>query len=963
MKTGWAFKSCTDQAALSFRAACVAIALVLFPHHTFAQAKPDLLTPDERAWLVAHGPLRYAPQVAAPPFGFVKPDGQVAGMTVDLLAVLARHLGAEIKPVIQSPWPAAMAALGRGKIDFLPTVVRTEEREQVFQFIGPYHEAPNVLFVNRATPQFKTLKDLAGRRVGVTRESSIHLWLRGKHPGLALLPVESAREGLLLLALGQVDAVAASLPVGSYFIAETSLNNLRVLPEVLFVSHHHLAVNKGNDRLASILQKGLDSLTTPERQEVLARWTGPEPAPSPWQLPVWIWQAALVLMGGLVGVIAWNQSLRRHVAQQERLIREKVKEEADLERRCTELIENATDMVFTRDFEGHYTSINPAGERILGYSREELLKMNISQVVVPEHMDRVRQQAATLATQESSTYEMQVRAKDGRRIWLEASLRALRKDGRPAGLQGIARDITERKRAEETLRESEERYQMLADHSDDFVSLHDSNSNRLYVSPSYYRVTGWTPEEIFSTDWRTRMHPEDLAKVERAWAANMRGEANTIEHRIRCKDGSWIWVESRRKPILGPDRKVRQIVLWARDVTERKQAEEARAQLEAQLRQAQKMEAVGQLAGGVAHDFNNILTVILGNAHLLEGDSSLPSKARDKIRQLIKSGDRAATLTRQLLAFSRRQVMQMRRLDLNDALSNVTQMLGHLIGEHILLQCNYGPALPRIEADAGMMEQIIVNLAVNARDAMPAGGRLIISTQLETVSPGQAQKNPEARAGQFVTLTVTDTGCGMDEATRSHLFEPFFTTKEVGKGTGLGLAMTYGIIKQHNGWIEAASQVNQGTTFKIFLPACAAGEPPASTSQTSSGLDSCRGSETLLVVEDEEPVRHFLQACLERQGYRILTAASGADALRAWESAAGKVDLLLTDIVMPGGMSGRELAEKLCATQPGLKVILSSGYSREISAELGDFPAWICLPKPYDPVTLAQTVRRCLDAR
>jgi CheY-like chemotaxis protein len=304
----------------------------------------------------------------------------------------------------------------------------------------------------------------------------------------------------------------------------------------------------------------------------------------------------------------------------------------------------------------------------------------------------------------------------------------------------------------------------------------------------------------------------------------------------------------------------------------------------------------------------------------------------------------------------------MRRLDLNEVLANVTQMLSHLIGEHIQLQCSYGPALPRVDADAGMIEQVIVNLAVNARDAMPHGGRLTISTQHESVSADQARQNPDARAGQFATLTVTDTGCGMDAETLSHLFEPFFTTKEVGKGTGLGLAMTYGIIKQHNGWIKAASRPNHGTTFKLFLPACDAAETKAPAPPSLPASTFHRGSETILVVEDEEPVRQLIQGCLEQHGYRVLIATDADEALRVWESTGPAVDLLLTDIVMPGGMSGRDLADKLRKTRPDLKIILSSGYNREISAEPGEFPAWTCLPKPYDPVTLAQTVRRCLDA-
>ncbi|MBM3889766.1 MAG: transporter substrate-binding domain-containing protein, partial [Verrucomicrobia bacterium] len=416
--------------------------------HAFAQGTPDLLTAEERAWLRAHGPLRYAPQTAAPPFSFLKPDGQAAGIGPDLVELLARRLGTEIRQVRFPSWLETVAAVRTGKVDLLAGVVPTEEREQFLQFIGPYHATRNVLFVNRATPQFKILKDLAGRRVGVTRDSLIHIRLQREHPELVLAPTENAREGLLLLALEQLDAVAASLPVGRYFIADNSLNQLRVLPEVLFESQHHLAVRRGDERLLSILKKGLDSITEPERQQLFARWTGPEPAPPSWRTPDWLWESALAVLAGVLVIVVWNHSLRRRVARQARQIRQQVEEESALERRCTELVENATDMVYTRDFEGNYTSINPAGERILGYAREELLRMNVSQVVVPEHMDRVQEHTAKLRSQETTSYEMLVRTKDGRRVWLETNMRALRKEGQLIGIQGIARDITERKRAE-----------------------------------------------------------------------------------------------------------------------------------------------------------------------------------------------------------------------------------------------------------------------------------------------------------------------------------------------------------------------------------------------------------------------------------------------------------------------------------------------------------------------------------
>src|SRR5581483_167820 len=388
-----------------------------------------------------------------------------------------------------------------------------------------------------------------------------------------------------------------------------------------------------------------------------------------------------------------------------------------------------------------------------------------------------------------------------------------------------------------------------------------------------------------------------------------------------------------------------------------------RTSLEEQLRQAQKMESVGQLAAGVAHDFNNILTIIQGHSGLLMSRPNLSPAMTTSIQAVSFAAERAASLTRQLLMFSRKQVIQPRILDLKEVVSNMSKMLQRLLGETITLTCKSAPHLPSMHGDSGMMEQILMNLAVNARDAMTRGGELVIRTDAVQIDEAYAKYKSEARPGLFVCLQVTDTGDGMDAATMKRIFEPFFTTKEAGKGTGLGLATVYGIVKQHSGWIDVASEVGKGTTFRIFFPATSKAAPD-STEDTTVTVKPVRGGhETILVVEDEPVLRDLAQLILQDCGYRVLDASSGVEALTVWQRQQGAIDLLLTDMIMPDGLSGKDLADSLLAVKPRLKIIFTSGYNvEEIRADRANNGSCRFLQKPYSRSTLALAVRECLDS-
>jgi PAS domain S-box-containing protein len=404
-----------------------------------------------------------------------------------------------------------------------------------------------------------------------------------------------------------------------------------------------------------------------------------------------------------------------------------------------------------------------------------------------------------------------------------------------------------------------------------------------------------------------------------------------------------------------PIPEIGRVHLYAVDVTDR-------LNLEVALQQSQKMEAIGQLAAGVAHDFNNILTVMQGYASRLLNRETLPHSG-EEVQEILNATERAAALTRQLLAFSRRQTLERRRFDLREVVSNMARMLQRLIGENIHLELKQPQSLPAVCADSGMMEQILLNLVVNARDAMPRGGTLTVQTASQQIEKVPVRAPAQARAGQYVSLMVRDSGCGMDQETLERIFDPFFTTKGPGRGTGLGLATVYSIVQQHQGWIDVESELNRGTTFTILLPAA---DGPIETPETRAEIDEATqgGQETVLVVEDEELLRCLARATLEQAGYKVLEAASGPGALQVWQDQQGQVDLLFTDLVMPGGMNGWELCHQLREAKPGLPVVFSSGYGPDsgVAAETEGARGIVYLQKPYRPPALLGTIRKCLDA-
>ena len=517
-------------------------------------------------------------------------------------------------------------------------------------------------------------------------------------------------------------------------------------------------------------------------------------------------------------------------------------------------------------------------------------------------------------------------------------------------------EIEERAKIQEALRLSEERFSKAFKTSPIAMAILQSSDCRfLDINQVFEELTGYTSVQILQHTQKDLQLLTKSPELVDADAFSLEDRLRNQSCVLRRSDGTFRQALVSTEPLeLGG---IHSLIVTVEDVTEQ-------LKLESQLRQSQKMEVVGRMSAGIAHEFNNLLTVIQGDVGLLKSVKLDAAGVQALLDQIMQASLRAANLTRQLLAFSRKQVLQPKRLNISEVVQNMKKMLGRLISEKFEIRMQCPNELPPVLADEGGIEQILVNLVLNARDSMPTGGIIQIETEATEWDETTVSRHPDARTGKFVCLTVSDRGCGMEAKVLNHIFEPFFTTKEVGKGTGLGLSTILGIVKQHDGWIDVSSEVGRGSSFRIYLPACNGIPAPRSDNHTDYlALRESGQGETVLVVEDESSVCDLACSALEKHGYKVIRAADGPEAIQAWERSSEPVDLLLTDIVMPSGMSGSELAKELQTRNAQLKIIFTSGYSTEIIHEDSFRPNEInFLPKPYDLQTLLKSVRQCLNS-
>ncbi|MCG3177964.1 MAG: Sensor histidine kinase RcsC [Phycisphaerae bacterium] len=682
----------------------------------------------------------------------------------------------------------------------------------------------------------------------------------------------------------------------------------------------------------------------------------------------------MLLPSGQAAWIEWTQraifDMGGHLAEYHcvgRDVSQRKAVEQDLQRReqqYRDLLESTNFLITQVDRDGRFIYVNAAARSVFGLEPRDMIGQSAFDFVHPDDREQTRREFESWIRDRRShlTFENRQIGTDGRTLHMAWSISAhFGPDGQLTFINSVAHDITVRKQAEEKLRASEVRYRLLAQNVSDVIWTLDLHQRLTYVSPSVKRLLGYTPEEAIAGGLNEALGPASIrvarAIAEEELAAERDGvvdpmRSRTMDVELRRLDGTKVWTETRASLLRDGRGRPLGFVGITRDISDRKE-------IEAQLRQAQKMEAIGQLAGGVAHDFRNQLTVIRGWGELLARRKLVAGVGEQYLNDVLKAVDRAASLTEQLLAFSRKQILHPEVTDLNRLVDETVRSLRQIIAENVQLRADLSDGLKSVMVDPGQFQQALINLAVNARDAMPEGGELTISTADVTLDQAFLRHNVGASMGPHIRITVRDTGVGMNEEVLKRIFEPFYTTKAPGQGTGLGLPMVYGFVRQSGGYIAVDSTPGRGTSVNIYLPrvACALEAEPAPAS--SAPLPA--GSETILVVEDEEPIRHVMVQMLTECGYTVLAAANAREAKPLGEHYEGDIDLLLTDVIMPG-VNGVKLAEQLRAARPSMKVLFVSGYADQALSEKGlDGRFAELLVKPFSSDALVRAVRRLLE--
>lgn len=683
---------------------------------------------------------------------------------------------------------------------------------------------------------------------------------------------------------------------------------------------------------------------------------------------------AAFILGGLVLAVAAALVVRqRNLKAHYRTL---YQSEADLNRalkRHRITLKAIGDAVISTDEKGRVELMNPVAEGLTGWSLIEAEGRELKEVfpIVNEHTREPLDDPVAKVLKEGTVVGLAnhtlLIARDGSEIPIADSGSPIRdEEGNMIGVVLVFKDQSSERQYQQRILESEEKYRLLAENTLDVIWTMDKDLEFTYVNPAVEQLTGHTPEEWVGT--RLPDHCEEeafsgmAAVITREIDKGQEHQGVVFETEMLRKDGSVIPVEIHGQVIFDENGSPVRLQGTTRDISERKQAEETKARLEQQFHQAQKLESIGRLAGGVAHDLNNLLSPVIGYGEMLlekEIDEGMQEEAAEEI---VSAGNRAKNLVRQLLAFSRKQALEFVPIELNALVANFEKLLRRTVREDVAIQMNLAPSLPMLRGDVGQLEQVVMNLAVNAQDAMPDGGVMTVETALVELDEDYAAQHEEAKPGPYVVLVVTDTGCGMDEETRNHLFEPFFTTKKKGEGTGLGLSTVFGIVKQHGGNIWAYSEPEQGTTIKVYLPVPDEQVPSTGFhADDSNASEDISGDETILLCEDDGQVRKLALRVLGQKGFDVVEASNGKEALDLIASRPEAFDLLLTDVVMPD-MNGKQLYQQLRTLNPNLKVLYMSGYTNNVIAHKGILdPGIQFIQKPFSNRSLLEKVREVLD--
>lgn len=941
--------------------ACFIICFILFTGqiHCFGTNLNPTFTPEEKSWLDQHHTVRIRVGSTPP---FMMSDDKIQGLAIDYIERIFNDNGIRFHFIRPSEvtWPQSLQYISNHEIvDMVPTAKITDARKEKMFFTDEYIFAPLVIFTRSDAHFVGSMEDLRGKTVSVEEGFALHKTLKRDYPWMNLRVVSAKRKNYTEIPIrnvstGLTDAYIGNLLTTTYIIQLRGYTNVKVAAPTPLDNHNQaMGIRSDWPELVSIINKSLQAMTPEEHALIRNRWLNIRYEYGISIYDVMKWMVWIVGISALfIGFfVIWNNRLKKEVAHRKRIEKDLKRSQRIARIGNWRLYIDTNQVVWS---EALYTMHDR--DKTLGappYTEHHKL-------FLPDSWERLSS-AVKNAIADGTPYEIELETvkRDGSTGWMWETGEA-EKDakGNIVSIWGTAQDITERKRNQKKLENTLNYVQTIVDNAPIGISTFEKNGLIVTTNHALARIVGGTVEKIVGLNiyeiesWK---NSGLLAAAQEALKGDI--EVTRDLHYLSSFNKK-CWVSATFIPFMY-ENKI-QLMLLLVDTSRQKHAEEKQQQLKSQLIQAQKLESIGRLAGGVAHDFNNMLSIILGNVEIVMEELNPDDPYFGNLEEIYNAAERSSNLTRQLLAFARKQIIDPKILILNDVVSNMLKMLNRLIGEDIELTWQPSDSLKPVNIDPSQIDQILANLCVNARDAINGVGKLTIETDNVSFDNVYCREHPEFKPGEYVMLAVSDDGIGMNKNTMSNIFEPFFTTKEIGEGSGLGLATIFGIVKQNNGFINVYSEPGEGTTFKIYFP-----QYHQSTSTAKDHLIkelSPTGTERILIVEDELSILKMTQIVLQRLGYRVIVASSPAEAENVIEqSGFNEIDLLITDVVMPE-MNGRELVTKIKGVYPNLKCLFMSGYTANVIAHHGVLESGVhFINKPFSKHRLAKKVREALD--
>ena len=895
-----------------------------------------------------------------PPISYQE-GGNPKGLAIDIVRALGQRMGRQIDIRLME-WKVAQAMVAQGKADALCQLTITEPRKKIYDFSDQAHDLRFSIFVRTGKQGINDLTDLRGLQVAVITASVQHQYVMADSQ-IKYTLTSNDLQGFQLLKDGKVDAVLADLWAGSYVLTEKMITGIQTSGEPFAHLASALAVKKGNTALMAAINDGLRSLQADGTIErINEKWSPKEVIFQTREQAVQKTYSFIIGILGLLLVVGafWLITLRRKISER------KLAEEAlrKSEANYRQLFDNSPTGIYQVDFRtGKFTKVNDIMCEYLGCSQEKITSLISYDFLTDESKQLYSERLSKLISGEKvpENPEYEILDKNGRRSWIQFNSKYIYdSEGRLAGADVVAHNITDRKRAEEALRESGAHYRSLVEGIPCIVYTFSQKRGGVYYSSQVNNILGYSPEQLCANPqlWHNSIHPDDLTFIEQVIRETATGKPFCVEYRIRDAHGNWHWLEDRSFGYKVEDDDTI-IEGLAFDITARKREEQEKAKLEDQLRQAQKMEAIGTLAGGIAHDFNNILAVIIGYTELAR-DRSQKEDNEQYLKETLIGAERARNLVKQILTFSRQNDYEKKPLDIKVLLKEAIKFLRASIPSTIEIDQQITGEYCNIMADPTQMHQVIMNLCTNASHAMKeTGGTMKIDLANIELGKDEIPNHPELEQGHYVKLSVSDTGYGIDHNNIQKIFDPFFTTKSKDEGTGLGLSVVYGIVKGHGGVITVYSQPGKGAAFHVYLPLII----PTETKEVDAGKPVIGGTERILFVDDEPALVDIGMRMLFSMGYHVTGAASSQEALDMFRAEPQSFDLVITDMTLPK-MTGIDLSREMLKIRPDIPIILCSGIREaSIEAQVKIIGIKAYLTKPLTRRELSGVIREVLDGK